>query len=318
MSAQSYVTMITPYRADGSVDIPAAEQLVDWYADKGCHGIFATCQSGEIQFLSREERLELARAVVGRVRAVNAAPPQRVPVKVVISGHVSADTGAAAEELCEAVKLGPDGLILITNRFDAENTSDSAWIADAEKLLAHLPSDITLGLYECPKPYKRLLTPTMLQWCVGTGRFGLIKDTCCDAAEMARRVRLTEGSSLRLFNANAQTLLESLRSGAAGYCGIMANFQPDLYAWLCENYEKHPRTAEELQAFLCVSAFTEHLCYPVTAKYHLSALAGLPMTVGSRACDPALLTDYAKSCVRQMEVAAGHYRALIADPARCR
>ncbi len=31
----------------------------------------------------------------------------------------------------------------------------------------------------------------------------------------------------------------------AGYSGVMANFHPDLYVWLCKNYKKQPEKAQE-------------------------------------------------------------------------
>ena len=40
-----------------------------------------------------------------------------------------------------------------------------------EKLLEKLPKDAKLGLYECPHPYKRLVTTKILDWCLKTGRF---------------------------------------------------------------------------------------------------------------------------------------------------
>ena len=38
---------------------------------------------------------------------------------------------------------------------------------------------VPLGIYECPAPYHRLLTPEMLAFCAGSGRFLFIKDTSC-------------------------------------------------------------------------------------------------------------------------------------------
>ena len=64
-----FTTMITPYKADGSVDYETAEKWVDWYYAKGLTGIFAVCQSSEIFFLTLEERVELNRRVYARAKA---------------------------------------------------------------------------------------------------------------------------------------------------------------------------------------------------------------------------------------------------------
>ena len=39
-----YPTMITPYK-DGKIDYEGVNNLVNWYYENGCNGIFAVCQS---------------------------------------------------------------------------------------------------------------------------------------------------------------------------------------------------------------------------------------------------------------------------------
>ena len=65
---EAFTTMITPYTAQGAVDIATAERYVDWYFENGLTGIFAICQSSEIFFLSLEERVALNRAVYTRAK----------------------------------------------------------------------------------------------------------------------------------------------------------------------------------------------------------------------------------------------------------
>ena len=295
-----FTTMITPYKDDGSVDFETAEKWVDWYYANGLTGIFAVCQSSEIFYLTLEERVELNRRVYARAKALEQSGNR--PFTVVSSGHVADDPEEQARELNAICASGTDALILITNRLDPDNEGDDVFIRNAERLLAKLPPDVKLGLYECPHPYKRLVTPRILEWCVSTGRFAYMKDTCCDAAEIARRCDLLKGSNFRLLNANCQTLLESMRSGADGYCGIMCNFHPALYVKLCTEFEKDPAKADLLQALLGTLGFTEGgLPYPLTAKYHMG-LEGMPCALTSRNRRPEELTDYAKSCVEQMKL----------------
>ncbi|MBQ8408366.1 MAG: dihydrodipicolinate synthase family protein [Clostridia bacterium] len=302
-------TMITPYSKDGSVDYGTAEKYVDFYFESGIDGIFAVCQSSEIFFLSLEERVELNRRVYARAKALEAESGRRFTV--VSSGHVSDTLEEQARELNAIYESGTDALILITNRLDINNEGDDVFIANAEKLLAMLPENAKLGFYECPYPYKRLVTPKILDWCISTGRFAYMKDTCCDAAMIAERVEQLKGSGFKLLNANCQTLLESLRSGADGYCGIMCNYHPALYAWLGQNFEKEPEKAELIQAFIGTFGFTEGgLPYPLTAKYHMN-LCGIPTELITRKPEGGVMTDYAKSCMRQMKAASDYLETLI-------
>lgn len=302
---EAFPTMITPYKEDGTVDLAAVKQYVHWYHDAGCHGIFAVCQSSEIFFLSEEELVAINRTVWETVQEIARGGGRRMTV--VSSGHVANDIDAQAKTLCRIAESGTDALILITNRLDLHNEGDDVWIANAEKLLARLPADVKLGLYECPYPYKRLLTPRILKWCLSTGRFAFIKDTCCDVVTIRERCELLKGSDLRLFNANCQTLLQSMKDGGAGYCGIMCNYHPKLYVWLCESFEKAPETAERLQHFLTLSGFTESgLPYPLTAKYHMN-LVGNPTVNYARNTDPKRLTPYVRFCVEQMKEASDEW-----------
>lgn len=301
----AYPTMITPYLPDGSVDYAAVRALTNWYFLQGCNGIFASCQSSEISYLSLTDRVNIAKTVVEENHRLTDAYPQRAPMTIVASGHISYDFEEQVTELNAMAKTGIDALVLISNRMDISNTSDEAWIADTERLLARLPEPMPLGIYECPLPYKRLMSDKMLQYCAGTGRFAIMKDTCCDAALINHRIQLIGEAPLKIFNANAQTLLQTLHGGAAGYCGIMCNFHPKIIAWLCQNYKTEPQKADLVQAFLGTAAFTETLAYPATAKYHLKELEALPLnSLFSRSIDFRALKEYDRSSIRQMKLLA--------------
>ncbi len=294
-----YPTMITPYRKNGEVDDTAVEALTEWYWKRGCDGIFADCQSSEIQFLTLDERVNILHTVMQKVYALAAQDPSRPRMTVVASGHVSDGFEDQVRELNAIAAEKPDALILISNRMDIANTSDEAWIADTERLIAELPAEMPLGIYECPKPYKRLLSEKMLRWCVENGRFYFVKDTCCDAELIRARLEICKGSHLKLFNANAQTLLEAVRAGVYGYCGVMANFHPDLYTRLLKG-DINSSDASLLQDFLGLAATIEGQTYPCCAKYYLNRFEGVAMEPDARSADVRNLTAYQKSCVDQL------------------
>lgn len=290
-----YPTMITPYTKDGEIDYAAVRRLTEWYIEKGCTGIFAVCQSSEMAFLSLAERVKLAATVTETANG---------RVSVVASGHCAETLSEQAKEVREIAATGVDAFVLVSNRLDLHG--DGEWIENAARLLDKT-GDVPLGIYECPKPYKRLLTPRILDWCLGTKRFLFIKDTCCDPTLLDARLAQLRGSDLLLFNANAQTLLYSLERGAAGYSGIMANFHPDLFACLCAHFAEDAEKTKRLSALLGMMAWTESSAYPCTAKWHLNA-HGVPMNTAARSADEKLLTPYQKLTVEQMETLAAAAR----------
>ncbi len=295
-----YPTMITPYK-DGKIDFEMVDRLTEWYIEKGCTGIFAVCQSSEMAYLSLRERVELSRAVVDCANG---------RVSVVASGHCADSIEEQAEEINRISETGADAFVLVSNRLDLHNDGDDLWIKNAEAMLGMTDKNLQLGIYECPKPYKRLLTPKILEWCKQSGRFSFIKDTCCDPNILTERLEILKGSGIKLFNANGQTLLHSLKHGAAGYSGIMANYHPDLYVWLCENYTSNAELAELISAELSMAAFTEGPAYPCTAKYYLG-FEELDIDTYSRSCDKKNLTPYQKLVMEQLYKINTRLRELI-------
>ncbi len=306
-----FTTMITPYKNDGGIDYEMAEKYVDWYFENGLDGIFAVCQSSEIFYLSLEEKEELNARVYKRAKELEKRYNRKFTV--VSSGHTSYTVNDQIKELNAVWNSGTDALILITNRLDPDNESDDVFIENAQKLLELLPAEAKLGLYECPYPYKRLVTPRILDWCLSTGRFYYMKDTCCDASVMAERSRQLKGSNFKLLNANCQTLLQSMRNGADGYCGIMCNFHPKLYSWMGKNFDKYPEKADLIQSVIGTFGFTEDgLPYPLTAKYHMN-LCGIPTQNIARNRKSEELTQYAKDCMKQMKLATDYFEKLIEE-----
>lgn len=279
--------MLTPFTEMGEVDYYALDYLIDWYTEKGVTGLFAVCQSSEMFYLSLKERVKVAEYI-----------KRRASIPVIASGHISDGPSQQVRELVQMAETGVDAVILITNRTAQEGQASQIWIEGMEELLEQLPSMTPLGLYECPYPYKRVLTQEELEFCIQTGRFRFLKDTCCDAERIRNRLEQVKGRGLKLFNANTSTLLESLRYGAEGYSGVMANFHPDLYVWLCRNWDRYPEEAERLQAGLTFASMIEKQYYPNNAKIYL-AEEGLP--IGER-CR-----------VRSGQFVSGLYRSEIAQ-----
>ena len=295
-------TMITPFDDDGGIDYPTLGKLIDWYIARGVSGLFAVCQSSEMFFLSLKERLDLARACVEFARG-------RVPV--IASGHVAETLADQVEEAKMMADTGVAAVVLLANRFARQHEGDDVFVGRLDRFLALMPDDVLLGFYECPAPYKRLLSPAMMRFGVESGRFGFLKDTSCRMADIRAKLDIAKGSNFKLFNANAATLLESMRAGCAGYSGVMTNFHADLYSWLCANWRADPVLAEELQAFLGLASVIENQYYPVNAMYAQS-LEGVPFKLVSRRADPSRFTESMKREVEQLLATSHGYSARFA------
>lgn len=254
-----FPVMITPFKPDNTIDWDGYARLIDWYIAHGSHGLFAVCQSSEMLHLTLEERRDLARFTVQQVAG-------RIPV--VASGHISDTMPDQKAELRAVADTGVDAVVLVTNRLATASEDSTLFRARMDDLLTALPSDMMLGLYECPAPYRRLLTDDEVAWCAHSGRFAFLKDVSCDLDHVKRRLKLVQGTPLAINNANAAIAWAAIKAGGHGFSGVMNNFHPDLYRWLMDHGRAHPDLADEMDTFLVLAAMSEMMGYPKLAKHY--------------------------------------------------
>lgn len=284
-----FPTMVTPFTADNKIDYNGVEQLLEWYDKKGVAGIFAICQSSEIFFLSFEERLELLRFIVKN------APKG---MSIVASGHTEDDLDKQIYQANQFINEGIDAYVFISNRFAKADENDDIFLKNADYVVKNIP-EIALGVYECPYPYKRVLTPEVMKKLVNAGPFRFLKDTCCNTEEIKKKLDAVKGTDFKIYNANAATLLETLNDGVAGYSGVMANFHPEIYTELCNCYKTDPKKAKKLQDLVGFFSVAECQMYPVNAKYYLT-LEGLNISYNCRVKDASEFTRNRKLEIDQM------------------
>ncbi len=285
-----FPTMVTPFTKDNKVDYNGVEKILEWYDKKGVAGIFAICQSSEIFYLSFEEKLELLKFIIKN------APKC---MSIVASGHTEDNLDDQIYQANKFIEQGIDAYVFISNRFAKADEDDSVFLKNAEYMVKNIP-EIALGIYECPYPYKRLLTPELMKQLTDTAPFRFLKDTCCSIEEIKAKLDAVKGSDFKIYNANAATLLETLKAGCAGYSGVMANFHPEIYTELCNCFEADPERAHKLQNLVGFFSVAECQLYPVNAKYYLT-LEGLDINIDSRVKDAK---DFTQS--RQLEIQQMH------------
>lgn len=260
--------MLTPFTENGTMDRTGCEALVDWYLENGVTGIFTACLSSEMFHLSESERIELANWTVKRTKG-------RVPVAS--CGGFGKNETEQIDSIRRMADTGVDVVILPLGVIFPEALPESR----VEEKLLSLPDrlpGIQFGLYECPVPYKRLISTELLgRIAENSTRYRFMKDTCCDRRLLRARSAAVAGHDLKIFNANLTTLTDSLRSGCAGFCGIAANFFPDALVEHARAVFAEPARADEMQLIFNTLERNAEFHYPRGAKTFLRCL-GLPIT----------------------------------------
>jgi 4-hydroxy-tetrahydrodipicolinate synthase len=291
--------MLMPFTANNTIDWKALDELIEWYIAAGVAGLFAVGQSGEMFALDDDERLAVARHVVERAAG-------RVPV--VATGTFG---GPVVEQARFVRRMADTGVAAVTVISGALAVADEDEDMLRERLTALIAATtgIPLALYECPLPYHRVMSPELVGWAAQSGRFHLLKETSRSVDAVRAKIDASAGTPLRVYNADTTALLDTLRAGGHGYCGIAANFYPDLLAWLCTHFEQYPARAEQLQAFFATVDPAIHQRYPLCAK-HYRARAGSPLTLATRVME-ATLTDYDRRVLDGIALQADEVRAII-------
>lgn len=273
--------MLTPFLESGEVDYDGLKALTELYLEAGSAGLFANCLSSEMYELSEEERLEVTRTVVEQVAG-------RVPV--VATGTFGGPIAEQALFVKRIYDTGVQAVIVITGLLADEDESDEVFVQRARELIS-LTGDIPLGFYECPVPYKRLISSDILKELMPSNRIIYHKDTCLDLEEVVRRIEVANGYRFGLYDAYMVNAVASLNAGAAGLSCIQGNIYPELIVWVCENYNNPEKRAEVemLQKFFVDSMEIVHSAYPTIAKYCLQR-RGFPISTYTRR-DVGALTD---------------------------
>lgn len=258
--------MLTPYTADGAIDWRGVDAVTDWYLNNGSAGLFANCLSSEMFHLSAEERIALVERV--RNRAAGRAP-------VVATGNFGGNIAQQAESIRRMADTGVEAVVVLPNMLVTAEDSDDALKKQLDALLA-ATGGIPLGLYECPLPYKRIISSELTAWAAASGRFRYLKDTTCDPAAMRAKLAAARGTPLNLYNAYTGGALESLDDGAAGLSPIAANCYPELFSWLCANHRAQPALAVRVQRAMRVLEAAVCVQYVASAK-RIMGLRGLPI-----------------------------------------
>lgn len=274
VSDKKYVpVMITPYKQNGEIDFDTLSKLMELYTAAGAKGFFANCASSEMYALSPDERSALTKHVVKHAGK---------NMSVVSTGSFGETMNDKAEFTKKIFDIGVNGVITITGHFAKQNESDDVLMKNYDAFFK-LTENIPLGTYECPSPYKRVLTPEVFTFFLKSGRMVYHKDTTIDFDKVKVKIELAKNSKLEFYDACIANTMYSLQAGARGMSPICGNLYPEIVAWMCNN-ATNPDKQDDVEYIQQQLTKTEDLIgenYPLSAKYFLKK-RGLSIELISR------------------------------------
>jgi 4-hydroxy-tetrahydrodipicolinate synthase len=233
----AFPVLPTPFGADGSIDFGVYEILLEWYLAHRVGGFYANCSSSEMFALTPDERVALVHETV---RVVDG----RVPV--VATGNFGADLSEQVASCASIADAGADAVVIRVPDFETTDDELTEYYLAFERNLTG-----PLGIYECPGPVRRLLPPELTRRLAESGRWVAMKETSGRLDAIEKQIAATNGTSLRLFQANTTYLPESVRWGAAGAMSVATNVAPELVDAVIQKANDEPSKCAEVHALLC-------------------------------------------------------------------
>jgi 4-hydroxy-tetrahydrodipicolinate synthase len=205
--------MVTPFRADGSLDLVGAQRVATYLVDHGHDGVVVSGTTGESPTTTDDEKERLLRAVLEAVG-------DRARV---IAGSGSNDTHHTVELSRAAEKAGAHGLLIVTPYYNKP---------PQEALVRHFETavdavDLPVLLYDIPG---RTGTPIEYDSLLRLGeheRILAIKDAKGDLFEGSRVMAATD---LAYYSGDDPLNLAWLTHGATGVISVVGHVHGDDYA----------------------------------------------------------------------------------------
>jgi 4-hydroxy-tetrahydrodipicolinate synthase len=211
--------MVTPFAADGSVDLKQAAALADRLVAQGNDGLVVSGTTGEAPTTTRAEKSDLLRAVVDAVGGRAA----------VLAGVGTNDTAHSVELSQDAAKAGATGLLAVTPYYSRP---------PQEGVIAHTlavaeSTDLPVMLYDIPV---RTGTPLLHETLLRLGEHPQVVAVKDAKDDLAATARLLAESDLAVYCGTDALNLPQLSIGAVGMVSVISHVVTPQLVELVEAY----------------------------------------------------------------------------------
>lgn len=199
--------MVTPFTADGALDLAGIERLASHLVDIGNDGLVVNGTTGEASTTSDAEKSQAVRAVISAVgdRAI------------VTAGVGTNDTAHSVELARQAQAAGAHALLAVTPYY---NRPPQTGILHHFRTLADA-TDLPMMLYDIPgRSVAEIATPTLIELAEHPNIVA-VKDA---KADLAASARVLAASDLLYYSGDDALNLPLMALGASGFVSVVGHF----------------------------------------------------------------------------------------------
>ncbi|QNI72167.1 4-hydroxy-tetrahydrodipicolinate synthase [Synechococcus sp. NOUM97013] len=201
--------MVTPFDAQGAVDLALAGRLARHLVEEGSDGLVVCGTTGESPTLSWQEQVQLLEAVREAVG----------PDVHVLAGTGSNSTNEAVEATREAAAAGADGALVVVPYY---NKPPQDGLEAHFRAIAKAAPELPLMLYNIPGRTGCSMTPatvSRLMDCTNVVSFKAASGTTDEVSQL----RLACGQRLAIYSGDDGLTLPMLSVGAVGVVSVASH-----------------------------------------------------------------------------------------------
>ncbi|HZQ58650.1 MAG TPA: 4-hydroxy-tetrahydrodipicolinate synthase [Acidimicrobiales bacterium] len=214
--------MVTPFTADGALDLDGAVRLARWLTDHGVDGLVIAGTTGESPVLSDDEKVDLWRAVRESVT---------VPV---LAGSTTNDTAHSIELTRKATDAGVAGILAVTPYYSRppQRGLEAHFRAVAEA------TDLPVVLYDIPvRTGRKIDHDTVLTLAREVSNIVGVKDAAASPVGAAKLIAEAP-AGFELYSGDDALTLPLLAVGAVGVISVAAHWAGELIREMVLAYVK--------------------------------------------------------------------------------
>ena len=214
--------MVTPFDADGRLDLDAARNLARHLQSHGNDGLVVAGTTGESPVLTDEERLGLFAAVAEAVT---------IPI---VAGTGTNDTHHSVEMTRAATKLGVAGVLAVCPYY---NRPSQAGI-EAHVTAMSMATDLPVVVYDIPvRTGRKISTALLLKLAREVPNVLALKDAAGNPGETAGVVS-SAPDGFEVYSGDDSMTLPLLAVGAVGVIGVATHWTGDDHQLMFDLWEK--------------------------------------------------------------------------------
>jgi 4-hydroxy-tetrahydrodipicolinate synthase len=262
----SFVALITPFNADGSVDFGAFRTLLDWHAANGTAAVLIMGSTGEVSMLTPDERKRI-------VETTAAMPRQAMRF---FYGCTGPSTAATISYLKHAKQAGADGAILAAPAYICAPEDDiEAYFAECADAV-----ELPLGIYNNPPRVKSDLHWDHLLRLLKHPNIAVLKESTTRVGQVAQVLAANPDAAVMCCDSpNLGLVVPTMSLGGHGTANMTGNLDPAGMAELSRPWADPAQSVTFRETYLRLLPllhFTYSAINPVAVKSLMRAV-GLPV-----------------------------------------